>query len=140
MHRSFPYKSSTKFSKHSPQKQVYQISIITVFKVFQKKTETKNHIIKKQKFIRANNSYFVTENLRKAIMKSSKLRNKIYVKERTKRKVSIIKKNLCVSKNKKDYFGILNNKIATDNRKFRKKSSFLRKGFAQRIHNINRKQ
>ena len=58
------------------------------------------------------------KNVRKAITKSSKLGNKIYVKERTKRKVSIIKKNLCVSKNKKDYFGILNNKIATDNRKF----------------------
>ena len=37
---------------------------------------------KKRKFIRANNSNFVTENLRKAIIKRSKLRNK-YLRERT---------------------------------------------------------
>ena len=40
------------------------------------------HAPKKQKFIRANNPSFVTKNLRKAIMKSSKLRNK-YLHERT---------------------------------------------------------
>ena len=44
----------------------------------------------KQKLIRVNNSNFVTKNLRKAIMKSSKLRNKYLCKRRTKRKVSII--------------------------------------------------
>ena len=38
---------------------------------------------KKQKFIRANNSNFVTKNLRKAVIKRSKLRNK-YLRKRTK--------------------------------------------------------
>ena len=39
------------------------------------------HAPRKQKFIRANNSNFVTKSLRKAIMKRSKLRNK-YLRER----------------------------------------------------------
>ena len=77
---------------------------------------------KKQKFIIANNSNFVTKNLRKAIMERSKLRNK-YLRERTSEAKSLYNKqrNLCVSilrKNKRDYFGNLNNKIVTDNRKF----------------------
>ena len=38
------------------------------------------HAPKEQKFLRANNSNFLTKNLRKAIMK----RSNIYVKERTK--------------------------------------------------------
>ena len=55
-------------------------------------------------------------------MKRSKLRNK-YLRERTNKTKSLYKKqkNICVSilrKNKRDYFGNLNNKIATDNRKF----------------------
>ena len=47
----------------------------------------------------------------------------MYLKEQPKRKVSIITKeynNLCVSilrKIKRDYFGNLDNKIVTDNRK-----------------------
>ena len=51
------------------------------------------HAPKKQKFIRANNSNFVNKNLRKAIMKRSKLRNK-YLRERAKRKVSIVNKEI----------------------------------------------
>ena len=56
------------------------------------------HAPKKQKFIRANNSNFVTKNLRKAIMKRSKLRNK-YLRERTNEAKSLYNKqrNLCVS-------------------------------------------
>ena len=77
---------------------------------------------KKQKFIRANNSKFRTKNLRKATMKRSKLRNK-YLRERTNEAKSFYNKqrNLCVSiliKNKREFFGNLNNKIVTDNRKF----------------------
>ena len=77
---------------------------------------------KKQKFIRANNSNFVTKNLRKAIMKRSKFRNK-YLRERTNEAESLYDKqrSLCViilRKNKRDYFGNLNNKIVTDKRKF----------------------
>ena len=55
-------------------------------------------------------------------MKRSKLWNK-YLRERTNEAKSLYNKqrNLCVSilrKNKRDYFGNLNNKIVTDNRKF----------------------
>ena len=55
-------------------------------------------------------------------MKSSKLRNK-YLRERTNEAKILHNKqrNLCVSilcKNKRDYFGNLNNKIVTDNKKF----------------------
>ena len=61
---------------------------------------------KKQKFRRANNSNFVTKNLRKAIMKRSKLRNK-YLRERTNEAKSLYnkQKNLCVSilRNNKRY-------------------------------------
>ena len=75
----------------------------------------------KQKLIRVNNSNFVTKNLRKAIMKSSKLRNK-YLCKRTNEVKSLYNKslyNLCVSilrENKRDSFGNLNNKTFTDNR------------------------
>ena len=77
---------------------------------------------RKQKFIRADNFNFVTKSLRKAIMKKSKLRNK-YLCERTNEAKSLYNKqrNLYVSivrKNKRDYFGNLNNKNVTDNRKF----------------------
>ena len=55
-------------------------------------------------------------------MKRPKLRNK-YLRERTNKVKSLYNKqrNLCVGilrKNKRDYFINLNNKIATDNRKF----------------------
>ena len=90
---------------------------------------------KKQKFMRTNNSNFVTKNLWKAIMKSSKLRNK-YLRERTNEAKILHNKqrNLCVSilcKNKRDYFGNLNNKIVTDNKKFWKTISplFSKKSF-----------
>ena len=81
------------------------------------------YIPKKQKFRRANNSNFVTKNLRKAIMKRSKLQNK-YLREKTKEAKSLYNKqrNLCVSilrkKKNRDYLGNLNNRIVTDNRKF----------------------
>ena len=57
--------------------------------------------------LRANNSNCVTKNLKKAIMKSSKLRNK-YLRERTNEAKSIYNKqrNLCLiilRKNKRDY-------------------------------------
>ena len=92
-------------------------------------------MLQKNKFIRANNSNFVTKNLRKAIMKRSKLRNK-YLRERTNEAKSLYNKqrNLCVSilsKNKREFFGNLNNKIVTDNRKFWKTISplFFEKAF-----------
>ena len=62
-------------------------------------------------------------------MKRSKLRNK-YLRERTNEAKILHNKqrNLCVSilcKNKRDYFGNLNNKIVIDNRKFWKTISSL---------------
>ena len=77
---------------------------------------------KKRKFIRANTSNFVTKNFRKAIMKRSKLR-KNYLRERTNQGKSLYNEqiNICMSilrKNKRDYLGNLNNKIATNNRTF----------------------
>ena len=82
---------------------------------------------KTQKFIQANNFNFVTKNLRKTIMKNSKLRNK-YLRERKNEVKSLYnkKRNLCVSilcKNKRNYFRNLNNSIVTDNRKFWKTTS-----------------
>ena len=49
------------------------------------------HAPKKQKFIRANNSNFVTKSVRKAIMKRSKLRNK-YLSEKTNETKSLYNK------------------------------------------------
>ena len=77
---------------------------------------------KKQKFIKVNNSNFATKNVRKAIAKRSKLRNK-YLRVRTNEATSLCNKqrNLYVSilrKNKRGYFGNLNNKIFTENRRF----------------------
>ena len=80
------------------------------------------HAPKNEKFIRENNSNFVTKNLRKAIMKSSKLRNKYLREIRNEAKnLSNKQRNLCMNilrKNKRDYFGNVNNKTITDNRKF----------------------
>ena len=80
------------------------------------------HVPRKQKLVQASKSNFVTKNLRKAIMKRSKRRNK-YLREGTNEAKSLYNKqrNLCVSifrKNKRAYFGNLNNQIITDNRKF----------------------
>ena len=79
-------------------------------------------MLQKKPNTQANNSNFLTKNLRKAIMKRSKLRNK-YLRERTNEAKSVYNKqrNLCVSilrKNKRDYFRDLNNKIVTNKRKF----------------------
>ena len=76
----------------------------------------------KRKYIRANNSAFMTKELRSAIMQRSKLRQKI-LKERTNDSKPLYnrQRNLCVSllrKTKRDYFKQLNNKVVYDNRKF----------------------
>ena len=79
------------------------------------------HAPKKQKFLRPNNCNFVTKNLRKAIMKRSKLPYKYLCEIRNEQKSPYNKqRNLCVStlcKNKRDYFGNLNIKIVTGNKK-----------------------
>ena len=91
----------------------------------------------------ANNSNFVIRNLRIAIMKKSKLRNK-YLRERPNEAKSLYNKrrNLCVSilrKNKRDYFGNVNNNIVTDNRKFWKTTIllFCEKSFQKECITLN---
>ena len=73
------------------------------------------HAPRKQKYIRANNSNYITKALRKEIMHRSRLRNK-FLRERTKEsKVAYNKqRNICVSllrKSKRDYFANLDTKI-----------------------------
>ena len=80
------------------------------------------HAPRKQKYIRANNSNYITKALRKEIMHRSRLRNK-FLRERTKEsKVAYNKqRNICVSllrKSKRDYFANLDTKIMKGNRKF----------------------
>ena len=76
----------------------------------------------KRKYIRANNSTFMIEELRTAIMQRSKLR-RIFLKERTNNSKHLHnrQKILCVSflrKTKKDNFKQLSNKVISDNKKF----------------------
>ena len=80
------------------------------------------HAPRKQKYIRANNSNFITKALRKEIMYRSRLRNK-FLRERTNEsKISYKKqRNICVRllrKTKRHYFANLDTKIMKDNRKF----------------------
>ena len=80
------------------------------------------HATIKRKYIRANNSAFMTKELKVAIMQRSKLRQK-FLKERTNDSKHLCNKqrNLCVSllqKTKVDYFKQVNNKVISDNKKF----------------------
>ena len=52
------------------------------------------HTPKKQTFTQPNNSNFVTKNLRKPLWKGKNFETNIYMKERTKRKVSLINKEI----------------------------------------------
>ena len=77
---------------------------------------------RKQKSIRANNSNYIKEALRKEIMHRPRLHNK-FLRERTKEsKVAYNKqRNICVSllrKSKRVCFANLDTKIMKDNRKF----------------------
>ena len=76
-------------------------------------------------------------------MKKLKLRNK-YLRERPNEAKSLYNKqrNLCVSilrKNKRDYFGNVNNNIVTDNRKFWKTTIplFCEKSFQRECITLN---
>ena len=80
------------------------------------------HAPLKQKYVRANDSPFMTKALRKEHMKRSNLRNK-YLKDRTEENHSAFKlqRNKCVSllkKAKKSYFGNLKSSEVCDNKKF----------------------
>ena len=81
-------------------------------------------MLRKNKYIRANNSNYITKALRKEIMHRSRLRNK-FLRERTKEsKIAYNKqRNICVSllrKTKRDYFANLDTKIMKDIGNFRK--------------------
>ena len=85
------------------------------------------HAPLKQKHLRANHGSFVTKELRKAIMKRSRLRN-VYLQYRTEiSKIAYNKqRNICVSllkKSKRSYFGNLDVQTMTDNKKFWKRVS-----------------
>ena len=76
----------------------------------------------KRKYIRAKNSAFMTNELRAAIMRRSKLRLK-FLKERTNgsKRLHNNQRNLCVSllrKAKRYSFKQLNSKVFSENRKF----------------------
>ena len=80
------------------------------------------HAPKKLKYIRSNNCNFMTKELRKAIMKRSKLRIKFFKtrNEKSKRRFNR-QRNFCVSllrKNKRRFFGKLDHRVVSDNRKF----------------------
>ena len=96
------------------------------------------HATIKRKYIHANNSAFMTKELRIAIMQKSKLRQK-FLKERTNDSKHLYsrQRNLCVSllrKTKRDYFKKLNNKVISDYKKFWQTISpyFQRKSFVKK--------
>ena len=78
----------------------------------------------KYKYIRANNSSYMTKSLRKEIMLRSRLRNK-FLKTKTEESKQLYNKqrNLCVTllrKAKRNYFAELDNRILKDTRNFGK--------------------
>ena len=77
---------------------------------------------KKKKYIRGNNKPFMTKAYSKAIMQSTRFRNKFLKNPNDQNKLLYSKqRNYCVSllrKEKKEYFARLNEKDITDNRKF----------------------
>ena len=87
------------------------------------------HAPRKQKYIRANNSNYITKALRKEIMHSSRLRNK-FLRKRTKESKTAYNKqpNISVNllrKTQRVYFANLDTKIMKDNRKFWKTVNLL---------------
>ena len=75
-----------------------------------------------KKYVRGNQSPFMNKTLSKAIMQRSKLRN-IFLKNRTEenRNNYAKQRNLCVTllrKNKREFYGNLNEKKLCDNKKF----------------------
>ena len=81
-----------------------------------------NHAPLKSKYIRANDSPFMTKNLRKAIMLRTKLLNKFYQDRTDKTRLAYKRqRNLCTSllkKTKREYYGNLNPALISDNKKF----------------------
>ena len=85
-------------------------------------TALDKHAPIKEKYLRVNHANFVTIQLRKAIMRRSKLRND-FLKDRNDTSQSAYRKqrNLCVTllqKAKRQYFSNLDPKLITDNKKF----------------------
>ena len=78
----------------------------------------------KKKYVRGNQSPFMNKTLSKAIMQRSKLR-KIFIKNWTEENKNNYAKqrNLCVTllrKSKREFYGNLNEKKLSDNKKFRR--------------------
>ena len=73
------------------------------------------------KYIRSNNCNFTTKELRNAIMNRSKLRNKFLNARNEESWCFKRQRNFCVSflrKTKRCFFGKLNHKVVSDNRKY----------------------
>ena len=97
----------------------------------------------KYKYIRANNSSYMTKSLRKEIMLRSRLRNK-FLKTKTEESKQLYNKqrNLCVTllrKAKRNYFAELDNRILKDIKNFGKQqTTIFRKSIPKRIHYNNK--
>ena len=80
------------------------------------------HAPRKQKYIRATNSNYITKALRKEIMHRSRLGSKFLRERKNESAIACNKqRNICVSllrKTKRDYFANLDTEIMKDNRKF----------------------
>ena len=84
------------------------------------------HAPKRMKHVRSNNCNFMTKELRKVIMNRSKLRNQFLKtrNEESKRRFNR-QRNFCVSlllKTKRRFFGKLDHRVGSDNRKLWKLS------------------
>ena len=80
------------------------------------------HAPQRKRYLRSNHKPFMNNEISKAIMTRTRLRNR-FLKNRSNRNRDLFRKqrNLCVSllrKSKKDYFSNLNEKKITDNKRF----------------------
>ena len=80
------------------------------------------HAPQRKRYLRSNHKPFMNNDISKAIMTRTRLRNR-FLKNRSNRNRELFRKqrNLCVSllrKSKKDYFSNLNEKQITDNKRF----------------------
>ena len=106
-------------------------------------TVLNKHASIKHKYIRANNSSYMTKSLRKEIMLRSRLLNKL-LKTKTEESKQLYNKqrNHCVTllrKAKRNYFAELDNRILKDIKNFGKQqTTIFRKSIPKRIHYNNK--
>ena len=80
------------------------------------------HAPQKEKYVRGNQSPFMTKTLSKAIMQSSELRNYLLKNKTEENRDNLLKqRNLCYTdlrKSKREFCGSLNEQDLCDNRKY----------------------